>query len=521
TTVFAAACAMVASSRSRPIQMLPSRSASGAWNSATSGLIAGSSTIGSSSLNGLSTTFQSLRRASTSEPISPRSGMKGTPFSAAWNAAWSAGQVASLTRIAPDVTAAVKRGARPNSPRLTAEVSMVSTQPAPMSKSACRLEVGSAIRCSLRMPRRTSARVAAMATPDISRGTASTQPSVITAKASSSERAIMVEAYHRPSHELGALPLPVRTGRGNGPSRPQHRRPTLLGSGRGLLDPVGRERHGADAHAGGVEDRVGDRRRHRTDRGLAGAGGRQLGMVDRHHLDRFRSLGDVEDRIGHPVDAGHVLSVELDFLPERAAHALHDVALDGVLEPIGVDDLPAVMGNGELACPDLSARAVDIDLGHDRAAGAVALGIGDAAAGHLVAGLVLARRGPRLPSGFFGGGLDHRDVARVLDVTQAELDGIEVERRRHLVHERLAGEMDLRSNRIAQMRAAQRRAALEQRRNGLPRHALVGELVGLGRDAEAVGGFELGAAQLARQRVLGRAAVGVHVDARETFAGEL
>jgi hypothetical protein len=31
-----------------------------------------------------------------------------------------------------------------------------------------------------------------MATPDTSRGTASTQPSVITAKASSSERAIMV-----------------------------------------------------------------------------------------------------------------------------------------------------------------------------------------------------------------------------------------------------------------------------------------------------------------------------------------
>src|SRR5262249_48894374 len=128
---------------------------------------------------------------------------------------------------------------------------------------------------------------------------------------------------------------------------------------------------------------------------------------------------------------------------------------------------------------------------------------------------------PRLPARLFGGGLDHRDVARVLDVTQAELDGIKVERRRRLVHERLAGEMDLRSDRIAQMRAAQRRAALEQRRNGLPRHALVGELVGLGGDAEAVGGFELGAAQLARQRVLGRAAVGVHVDAREALASEL
>ena len=150
TTVFCAACAIVASSRSRPIQTLPSRSASGAWNSATSGLSAGSSTIGSWLPNGLSMTFQSGRCASTSEPISPRSGMNGTPFSAAWNAACSAGQVASLRRIAPALTAAVKRGAGPNSPRLTAEVSSVSMQPAPISRSACRLEVGSATSVSRR-----------------------------------------------------------------------------------------------------------------------------------------------------------------------------------------------------------------------------------------------------------------------------------------------------------------------------------------------------------------------------------
>ena len=48
TTVLAAACAITPSSRSRPIQTLPSRSAIGAWNRATSGLIAGNSTIGSS-----------------------------------------------------------------------------------------------------------------------------------------------------------------------------------------------------------------------------------------------------------------------------------------------------------------------------------------------------------------------------------------------------------------------------------------------------------------------------------------
>ena len=132
--VRSAACAIVTSSRWRPIQTLPSRSAIGAWNSATSGLIAGSSTIGSSSPNGLSITFQSGRFFSTSVPISPRSGMNGTPFSAAWNAACSAGQVASFMRIEPPRIAAVKRGAAPNSPRLTAEVSSVSTQPAPIKQ---------------------------------------------------------------------------------------------------------------------------------------------------------------------------------------------------------------------------------------------------------------------------------------------------------------------------------------------------------------------------------------------------
>ena len=105
--------------------------------------------------------------------------MNGTPFSAAWKAACSAGQVASFMRIEPAMIAAVKRGAGPNSPRLTARVSSVSTQPAPIRRSACRLEVGSAIRCSRLTPRRISARVAAIGTPEISRGTTSTQPSVM------------------------------------------------------------------------------------------------------------------------------------------------------------------------------------------------------------------------------------------------------------------------------------------------------------------------------------------------------
>src|SRR5438105_12498017 len=128
-------------------------------------------------------------------------------------------------------------------------------------------------------------------------------------------------------------------------------------------------------------------------------------MIDQHHVDRLRRLGDVEDRVCHPIYAGHVIGVEFDFLPQGAAYALDDVALDGVLEPVGVDDLAAVVGDREFARPDFAAGAVDLDLGDDGDAGAAALRIGDAAATHRVTGLILARRGPRLPSGLFRRGL--------------------------------------------------------------------------------------------------------------------
>ena len=83
----------------------------------------------------------------------------------------------------------MKRGAGPNSPRLTAEVSSVSTQPAPISMSACKVEVGSATRCSRFTPRRISARVASIGTPATSRGTTTIAPSGMAATASSTEGA--------------------------------------------------------------------------------------------------------------------------------------------------------------------------------------------------------------------------------------------------------------------------------------------------------------------------------------------
>ena len=71
------------------------------------------------------------------------------------------------------------------------------------------------------------------------------------------------------------------------------------------------------------------------------------------------------------------------------------------------------------------------------------------------------------------------------------------------------------------MRGAQRRGAVEQRRDRLPGDALVGELVGFRRHAEAVAGFQRDAERLAGQRVVRLAAIGIDVDARERLADEV
>ena len=67
--------------------------------------------------------------------------------------------------------------------------------------------------------------------------------------------------------------------------------------------------------------------------------------------------------------------------------------------------------------------------------------------------LALVRRRPRLPAGLLRRRLQHRGCARILDVPQAELERIDPQRMGDFVHERLAGEVDLRADRIAQVRA--------------------------------------------------------------------
>ena len=47
-------------------------------------------------------------------------------------------------------------------------------------------------------------------------------------------------------------------------------------------------------------------------------------------------------------------AVELQLLLQRAAHGLDDVAVDLVLEAVRIDDLPAIVGDVELACTRIS-----------------------------------------------------------------------------------------------------------------------------------------------------------------------
>src|SRR5690606_41184756 len=55
----------------------------------------------------------------------------------------------------------------------------------------------------------------------------------------------------------------------------------------------------------------------------------------RDDLDALGRIRRLENRIAHPVDAAHGPLVEADLL-ERAADALHDVALDRRDEPLRV-----------------------------------------------------------------------------------------------------------------------------------------------------------------------------------------
>jgi hypothetical protein len=112
-------------------------------------------------------------------------------------------------------------------------------------------------------------------------------------------------------------------------------------------------------------------------------------------------------------------------------------------------------------------------------------------------------------------------VARVAEVLEAEGDRILARGGGELVHERFAREMQLRPDRIAQVRGAQRRVILRERRDRLPREELVFEGVGLLRRAEDPGRLRLDAERLPDQAVGGLRLVGGDVLPREALCEEL
>ena len=181
-----AACAIVASSRRRPIQTLPARSAIGAWNSATSGRIAGQQhdriVVWP---NGLSTTRQS-------RPVCEQVGADQAAQRHEGHALLGRLQ-AGVDRRAGGVLHADRAGLhRRGEARRRPELAQadrrgldVSTQPAPISRSACKPRSAARPDAGACTPRRISARVAAMATPLPSRGMASRQPSAMGRKRSS------------------------------------------------------------------------------------------------------------------------------------------------------------------------------------------------------------------------------------------------------------------------------------------------------------------------------------------------
>jgi hypothetical protein len=74
----------------------------------------------------------------------------------------------------------------------------------------------------------------------------------------------------------------------------------------GRLQPCRREGYRPQAHAGGVENSIGDGRGDRPAGRFAGAARRQFGPVDQGDVDLLGRILDVEDRVALPVDAGNV-----------------------------------------------------------------------------------------------------------------------------------------------------------------------------------------------------------------------
>ena len=153
----------------------------------------------------------------------------------------------------------------------------------------------------------------------------------------------------------------------------------------------------------------------------------------------------------------------MDRLEEGGAQAHDRRALDLVRQAVGVDDRAALECGHD--AEDLEAPVVaDAHRHAGGDAGALLHAAGDA---HPEAGLA----GPAGPVHALGRGVEDRREPFVAEVPQAELERVDAERVRQLVHVRLAGE-------VVRRRGQGPIRALGQRRvGGLVVEALVGDLV--------------------------------------------
>ena len=135
-------------------------------------------------------------------------------------------------------------------------------------------------------------------------------------------------------------------------------------------------------------------------------------------------------------------AVERDLLLQHPAERLQHIAVELVLQPIGIDDLAAVMSEIDGGHLDLTGRTLHLHIGHgaDICANQLVFNIGHAAAFHDVAALLL-RRGPLLPLGELDQPLERFQAALVggVDIFDPEIEGVDSSRRRELVHEAFVG----------------------------------------------------------------------------------
>src|SRR5262245_61662669 len=202
-----------------------------------------------------------------------------------------------------------------------------------------------------------------------------------------------------------------------------------------LLDTRGSERDLADAGTRRVGERVGECRRGRALRRLAGAEERLARTVDEVHFHAVRKLRKAQDRIAGPVAARDPRALEAHRFVQRPAERLHDAPFDLVLDAVGVHDLAAVVRSHGAYHAHAPAFAVDLSLAGDcRVRGEVLVARETEAAA--AAGLPAVG----LPAEALGGGAHHGLRAWILEVSEAEGDRIGARSRGELVHEAFDGE---------------------------------------------------------------------------------